>query len=227
MAARRFWVGVMACAIALGACKDDGDGDAAGGSGGAGTSAAGSGGAGTGGGSAGSDGDSGVSGSGGDAGTAFALSSTAVEEGGMLPAKHRCMSLGGPTGPSPALRWSGAPMGTQSFAILFRDRTYMDYEHWTIYDIPASVISLSEGVPAGAEPATPAGAKQAENAAFLVGPGYYGPCGSQGTNTYELTLYALDIATLPDPGDTGDSVQARLEEHDLATTTLTVLSEPP
>jgi Raf kinase inhibitor-like YbhB/YbcL family protein len=218
---------------ALGAaCGDDanGGGADAGGSAAAGTGAAGRGAAGTGGavGTAAGTGGGGAAGGGGEAGgggDTFTLTSSAFMDGGMLPAKYRCQgSVGGPTGPSPALGWTGAPAGTMSFAVLLRDRTYMNYQHWTIYDIPASVMSLPEMVPTGASPAEPAGAKQANNSAGLTGPGYYGPCGATGVNMYEFTVYALDVDTLPMPGTTGDSVQAALEMHDLAKASLLVMS---
>jgi Raf kinase inhibitor-like YbhB/YbcL family protein len=207
-------------------------GTGAAGTGAAGTGAAGTGAAGTGAGTGGAGGASGSSagtgGAAGGGGGAFTLTSTAVMAGGTLPAKHRCAgSVGGPTGPSPALSWTGAPAGTMSFAVLLRDRTYMDYEHWTIYDIPASTTSLPEMVPVGAAPAAPAGAKQAPNALGLTGPGYYGPCGASGVNMYEFTVYALDVAMLPMPGTTGDSVQAAVEMHDLGKASLLVMSAPP
>ncbi len=198
-----------------------GTGTAGGGAAGTGTAGGGAAGTGTAGGGA-----AGTGGAAGSGGGAFTITSTAVMNGGMLPAKHRCMgSVGSPTGPSPAFAWSGAPAGTMSFALLMRDRTFQNYEHWTIYDIPASVTSLPEGVPSGAMPAMPAGAKQAPNALGLLGPGYYGPCG--GNNMYEFKLYALDVATLPMAGMTGDSVEAALDMHDLATASLSVMSAAP
>lgn len=148
----------------------------------------------------------------------------------MLPSEHRCVALGGDTGPSPALSWSGGPAGTMSYAVTFTDTTAgisLNYAHWTIYDIPASVMELAEGVPTGAMPATPAGAKQAPNQnTFVPGPGYFGPCG--GENTYEFKLFALDVATLPDvtASSTAAQVRAQLDMHALETATLGVMSAP-
>jgi Raf kinase inhibitor-like YbhB/YbcL family protein len=168
-----------------------------------------------------------AAGSGSDQPSTLALTSTVVADEGMLPGDYRCKgSVGGPTGPNPPLAWTGAPDGTLSFAIILRDRTFMNYQHWTIYDIPASETSLPEAVPTGPAPATPAGAKQAANSAALTGPGYYGPCGQSGMNHYEFKLYALDVASLPMPGTTGTSVEAVLEMHALATASLHVTSGP-
>jgi Raf kinase inhibitor-like YbhB/YbcL family protein len=155
----------------------------------------------------------------------FSLTSSVVRNNELLPAKYRCSSGGG-TGPSFPLAWSGAPARTQSFALLMHDRTFMNYQHWTLYDVPATETSLPEGVPAGAT-TMPAGAKQAANSRGLTGPGYFGPCGMSGMNTYELTLYALDVATLPNPGTTGTSVEMALMGHVLGMTSLSVKSGPP
>jgi Raf kinase inhibitor-like YbhB/YbcL family protein len=157
---------------------------------------------------------------------AFALTSAAFEEGDKLPKKYRCeAAVGGPTGPNPALAWSGAPASTKSFALLLRDRTFMNYQHWTIYDIPAEATKLPEGVPVGAE-TEPEAAKQANNSPGLTGPGYYGPCGQSGMNMYEFVLYALDVETLPDAGSTGTSVESALADHVIAMTSLKIVSGP-
>jgi Raf kinase inhibitor-like YbhB/YbcL family protein len=143
----------------------------------------------------------------------------------MLPAMHRCVSLGGDTGPSPQLMWSNAPAGTMSFAILLTDMSN-DYAHWTIFDIPGMTAMLPEGVPEGAT-TMPSPAKQSTNSLFLSGPGYSGPCG-QTNNPYQFTLYALDVATLP--GVTSSSaradVQAAIDMHDLGSSSITAMSGP-
>jgi phosphatidylethanolamine-binding protein (PEBP) family uncharacterized protein len=45
------------------------------------------------------------------------------------------------------------------------------------------------------EPADPAGAKQAPSPFGNIG--YLGPCSEDNINTYEFTIYAIDVATLP------------------------------
>jgi Raf kinase inhibitor-like YbhB/YbcL family protein len=225
-----------------GSAGSSGASGASGTSGGAGSTAgsggAGGGGAGGSGGSAGmmtggtggmaGGGTGGASGMGG--GGPLELTSSAVEDGGMLPMAHRCVMLGGETGPSPALSWTGGPAGTMSYAVTLTDVTpggSMGYAHWTIYDIPSTAMSLPEGVPEGAMPAMPAGAKQSPNQnAFVGGPGYFGPCG--GENTYEFKLYALDVAMLTGvtASSTAAQVRAQLDMHDLETATLSVMSAP-
>lgn len=203
------------------------------GSAGAAAGAGGAAGATAGAGAGGTDGTAGTTagtgGAGGAGGTGeFTIGSADFEDGGMLPSAHRCVALNGATGPSPALSWSGAPQETLSYAVTMTDLTYMDYAHWTIYDIPASVTELAQGVPAGAMPSAPAGAKQAPNSPFLTGPGYFGPCGSSGVNTYEFTVYALDVATLPDltGSSTVAQVRTQIEAHAIETAAVTAMSGP-
>jgi phosphatidylethanolamine-binding protein (PEBP) family uncharacterized protein len=79
-------------------------------------------------------------------------------------------------------------------------------------------------------PSEPAGAKQsaANQNTFVPGPGYFGPCGSGGTNTYELKIFALGVATLPDvtTATAPAMIRAKIDEHDIATATLTLMSMP-
>jgi Raf kinase inhibitor-like YbhB/YbcL family protein len=91
---------------------------------------------------------------------------------------------------SPAMSWTGAPAGTQSFAVLLQDLTNSN-SHWVLWNIPASVTSLAENVPKGsAMPATPQGSQQCS---IGSGDGYFGPgaCG----NVYEFVVYALSAPT--------------------------------
>lgn len=152
----------------------------------------------------------------------FVLESSAFENGGTIPPEHRCSGT-----PSPPLRWSGSPSGTQSYAVIMRDLNFMNgFLHWIIYDIPASSTELPEGVPVGYEPGAPApaGAKQAS----LLGQGYFGPCSPSTTNTYEFTLHALGVPSLEGLTSSSDGAEvvARIEEHTLAETALEGTSGP-
>jgi phosphatidylethanolamine-binding protein (PEBP) family uncharacterized protein len=73
----------------------------------------------------------------------------------------------------------------------------------------------------------PAGAKQGPNYGGM--PVYAGPCAPFGTNMYRFTVYALDVASLPNLPANATSVQIEtaLEgSHKLATATLDVTSMP-
>ena len=89
------------------------------------------------------------------------MTTTAFEDGGVIPAKYV-----GAMGVSPELKWTQVPMGTQSFVLLFHDpepalnKGLMDVTHWLVWNIPATATGLQEGVAQGAE--LPDGSRQVE-----------------------------------------------------------------
>ena len=119
------------------------------------------------------------------------LTSTAWEDGGVIPDKYT--QAAGATSPSPELKWSQVPMGTQSFVLLMHDPepvlakgSKMDITHWLIWNIPASSTGLAEGVAAGE---LPDGSRQVS----LRSNGYMGPGAGPGPyHHYTFELYALD-----------------------------------
>jgi Raf kinase inhibitor-like YbhB/YbcL family protein len=96
---------------------------------------------------------------------------------------------------SPALRWSGAPAGTRSFALLLHDPDAptggAGWWHWIAYDIPAHTTELPKGAGKPDGSAMPAGAKSVAN--DYGTPGYGGPCPPAGDRPqrYWFTLCAL------------------------------------
>lgn len=155
----------------------------------------------------------------------FALTSSAYEEGATIPLRYECGPPIVPDGPgenvTPALAWTDGPPGTMSYAIVMRDRDAGNLVHWVLYDIPASVRSLPEGVASGHELASPAGAHQAEiqGSGYF---GYFGPCSPGRVNTYEITVHALPSATLPgaDRSITENAAAAAIEAAAIASATL-------
>ncbi len=151
---------------------------------------------------------------------AFALTSTAYAEGETIPQKYECTSGGGQS-VSPPLAWTEGPAGTLSYAIVMRDLDYQNgFLHWVMWDIPAASMSLPEGVEQVYAPSTPAGSHQAPFNPGTIG--YYGPCSPNSVNTYEITVYALDVATVP--GLTSQSTKTEAEaailDAAIASTTL-------
>src|SRR5215210_6132184 len=75
------------------------------------------------------------------------MSTTAFEDGGVIPAKYV-----GAMGVSPELKWTQVPMGTQSFVLLFHDpepvlnKGLMDVTHWLVWNIPATSTGFQEGM---------------------------------------------------------------------------------
>jgi Raf kinase inhibitor-like YbhB/YbcL family protein len=212
--------GGASVAGSAGSVTTAGAGQAGAATGGGGGSAAGTGGA-SGGGSGGMSSGAGGGGTGGAGGMSnepFALKSTAFKEGDEIPLKYKCDKVN-PVGQniSPPLSWGPGPAGTKSYAIVLMHLP--SPEHWVIWDIPASVLSLPENVEHKAQPAVPAGSKQSlANLDGFQGSGYLGPC-PQAVNSrqdYKFTLYALDVDTVPgltatsNPTEAATAVKAHL-----------------
>src|SRR5205085_2207007 len=77
------------------------------------------------------------------------MTTTAWEDGGVIPDKYT--QKGGATAPSPELKWSQVPMGTQSFVLLMHDpepalnkSSKMDVTHWLVWNIPGTSTGLPE-----------------------------------------------------------------------------------
>lgn len=147
----------------------------------------------------------------------MALTSSAFAEGAAFPMLHTCDDAN----TSPPLAWTDPPAGTQSFAIVFRDRT-VGILHSVIYDIPATATGLPPDVDKAYEPADVPGAHQTTTLGGVAF-GYTGPCPPEGTmHTYQFELFALDVAALPGASMTMTASDARLLilANDLASTTL-------
>ena len=120
------------------------------------------------------------------------MTSTAWEDGGVIPDKYT--QAAGATSPNPALSWTQVPPGTQSFVLIMNDpepsvpakSSKGDVTHWLAWNIPASSTGLPEGVMAGD---LPDGTKQQS----LRSNGYMGPGAGPGPyHHYTFTLYAVD-----------------------------------
>ena len=113
------------------------------------------------------------------------ITSSAFDEGGMIPGKYTCEGVN----ISPPLKWSSVPDGTKAFAIICDDpdAPMGTWVHWVIYNIPAGIHELSEDVPA--TETLPNGAKQGRNDFRKTG--YGGPCPPGGTHRYYFKVYAL------------------------------------
>ena len=128
---------------------------------------------------------------------------------------------------SPPLTWSGAPSGTESFALIVED---LDHDpgvwvHWVIYDIPGSATELTESIPTST-PILPDGSTQGKNDFRNIG--YEGPCPKQIVISWEWTrdessdepahkyhfkLYALDTKLDLGSGKTKFELLDAMEGH--------------
>lgn len=103
---------------------------------------------------------------------------------------------------SPALKWSGAPKDTKSFALTVYDPdapTGSGWWHWVVYNIPAGATELAEGAGTADGKAMPAGSAQG-NTDFGA-PGFGGACPPPGDkpHRYIFTVYALKTDKLDIP----------------------------
>lgn len=113
------------------------------------------------------------------------LESLAFEEGYPLPPQYSCDRLN----LSPPLSWYGVPANAKSLAVVMEDAHATEKRTlWIIYNLPAHVISLPEGVPS--DEFTETGAMQARN--DFGSTGYFGPCTSRDPRHYLFRIYALD-----------------------------------
>ena len=119
---------------------------------------------------------------------------------------------------NPALAWTDAPVGTQSFAITLIDRSAGNYVHWVHFDIPADVTGVVRGGSAelGGEDGT-------GNEA----PGYFGPCPPGLDHRYEFTVYALDASLGLEPGADFVDVKKAIDQHELAEASISGMRSGP
>ena len=101
---------------------------------------------------------------------------------------------------SPALKWSGAPEATKSFALLVHDPDAptggAGWWHWLVVNIPASADELRKNAGKADGSNLPFGCAQIDT--DFGGPGWGGPCPPQGDkpHRYNFTLYALKVDSL-------------------------------
>jgi Raf kinase inhibitor-like YbhB/YbcL family protein len=138
------------------------------------------------------------------AGTARAegltLTSPDLTDGGTMPERHVLEGFGCHGGNlSPALAWSGAPAGTESFVVTAYDPdapTGSGWWHWVVFNLPAATDGLPQGAGSGSA-APPEGAVQSRT--DFGPPGYGGACPPQGDapHRYIFTVHALKVPSLP------------------------------
>ena len=140
----------------------------------------------------------------GHADSGFTLSSPDIRQGGTIAAAQVFNSFGcSGQNISPALNWSHAPQGTQSFALLVHDPdapTGSGWWHWLVYNIPSAASSLPAGAGDPKAKLLPPGALQGRTdfGAYAYG----GPCPPPGKlHHYHFRLYALKVPKLELPAD--------------------------
>ncbi|MER3421500.1 MAG: YbhB/YbcL family Raf kinase inhibitor-like protein [Chloroflexota bacterium] len=138
----------------------------------------------------------------------LSLTTAAFSNNEAIPAHYTCDG----EDRSPPLAWSGAPAGVAAFALIMDDPDAPRgvFTHWVLYNLPADVRELPEGVPTTEQLAN--GALQGVNDFGRVG--YGGPCPPLGpAHRYRFTLYALDTALNLGPQATKQAVLDAMRGH--------------
>ena len=138
------------------------------------------------------------------------VTSTAFEEGGMIPAKYTCDGQD----ISPPLEFSFVPDSAKSLALICDDpdAPVGTWVHWVLFNLPAEIKELPENVPPNEKLSN--GAIQGANDFRKIG--YGGPCPPGGTHRYYFKLYALNTELNLDPGITKKELLEAMEGHILA-----------
>jgi Raf kinase inhibitor-like YbhB/YbcL family protein len=138
----------------------------------------------------------------------LSISSPSFPNGGNIPKQFSCDGAD----VSPQLSWTEAPAETVSFALLVDDPDAPagNWNHWAIWNVPASTRSLPEGVTKSRR--LPDGSQQGLNDFRKVG--YNGPCPpANKTHRYHFQLFALD-RKLTLTGDAGKpELEAAMKGH--------------
>lgn len=145
----------------------------------------------------------------------FSLTSDAGPDGSTLPIEYSCDG----SGATPALSWSGAPAGTQEFALMM---TTVPVDgstrwNWVLYSIPGTTTGLF----------------RSSTGVGIVGTGSHGtimmydpPCPQgPGAKTYTITLYALSTSpSLPASADqvTGEVLTSAISSITLGKASLSM-----
>jgi Raf kinase inhibitor-like YbhB/YbcL family protein len=140
----------------------------------------------------------------------FQLFSDSFSDGGDIPKRHTCDG----ENVSPGLRWSGAPDGARSLALIMDDpdAPVGTFTHWLAWGLDPAADGLAEGEPAPAEGRNDFGEI-----------GYGGPCPppGHGRHRYVFRLHALDTELALAPGARRDRIERALDGHVLQIAQLT------
>ena len=135
----------------------------------------------------------------------FELSSPDLSEGDDLPQWARSGIAGaGGEDRSPALEWSGAPEGTQSYVVMMYDPdapTGSGWWHWAVYNVPASCTSLPANAGDPDAGLLPEGAVTVANELRLKRFLGAAPPSGHGDHRYFFIVNALDVPSIEVPED--------------------------
>lgn len=147
--------------------------------------------------------------------TGLTITSSSFADLDFIPAKYTCDA----ENISPAISWSKGPDSTKTYALICDDPDAPSkvWVHWVLFNIPASVLSLSENQPAD-KMISEIGINGNNDFGTL---GYSGPCPPKGIHHYCFKIYALDCSLSLVEGASKDEVVSAMKDHILAEGLLT------
>jgi Raf kinase inhibitor-like YbhB/YbcL family protein len=136
---------------------------------------------------------------------AFKLESPDLKPNAMMDKKFESNVFGcSGENKSPALKWSGAPKDTKSFAVTVYDPdapTGSGWWHWSVVNIPADVTELKPDAGNASGANLPAGARQVRIDYGVAAWGGACPPPGDKPHRYIFTVYALKTDKLEIPAD--------------------------
>jgi Raf kinase inhibitor-like YbhB/YbcL family protein len=147
----------------------------------------------------------------GDKAMSLNLSSPSFTNSGDIAKKFTCDGAD----VSPQLQWNEVPAGTKTLALLVDDpdAPVGNWNHWTLWNLPASSRGLPEGV--SKERRLSDGTEQGQNDFHKTG--YNGPCPPPGKpHRYYFKLYALDTKLDLKAGASKKELEAAMKGHVLS-----------
>jgi Raf kinase inhibitor-like YbhB/YbcL family protein len=135
----------------------------------------------------------------------FQLNSLDIKAGSSIDKKFEFNGFGcSGENKSPALRWSGAPAGTKSFAVTVYDPdapTGSGWWHWSVINVPADVATLNSDAGAAGGANLPKGASHVRIDYGVAAWGGMCPPPGDKPHRYIFTVHALKIDKLEVPAD--------------------------
>ena len=133
----------------------------------------------------------------------LSIKSSAFEHGKLIPKKYSCDGQD----INPPLTIEGIPKEAKTFVLAVDDPDAPSgtFDHWIVWNIPASASKIGENTVPGTE-----GMNSAREQ------GYMGPCPPSGTHRYFFKVYALDTELNLSASSRKKDVEKAMQGHILA-----------
>ena len=137
----------------------------------------------------------------------FSLTSSAFSNNEYIPRTYTCDGAN----ISPSLSWVNVPSKTKSFVLIVDDPDAEEkvWVHWLLFNIPANMTSLLEGIQPGNFISGITDFYYMKHGVWQ----YAGPCPPEGIHRYHFKLYALDTMLNLSEQATKDDVIKHMQGH--------------